>query len=229
MKGALFRSILFLLPLAALAAAEPEGLGFNPASSHAPDLVASIYIAPENECFYRMRFPDGYYREFQNRDAFSGKELQELWSPNGWIGGLKRKGGEIYICVQSSTNVVGGRASFLFKGGRIIQFEQGDKLWKFPYEIPRPPTAGGAPDYFPISTGGVQKVVGGRKWLRSERGFGRCFSRWLHGYLCTFEKNGKLSEDDALCLWFDNLHIDKDGKGIISLKGRLDLRSNERR
>ena len=43
------RSLLLLLPLAALAAARPEGLGFDPAASNALEYAASIYIAPENE------------------------------------------------------------------------------------------------------------------------------------------------------------------------------------
>ena len=146
MMGAPFRSILFLLPLAAFAAARPEQLGFDLSATNAPDYVASIYIAPENEFLYRMRFPDGHYREFQKTELDSSNPLQALWSPGNWQGALKGKVHQ--IAVESSTNVVGGRAGFLFKNGRIIRFEQGDKLWSFPYEIPRPPTAGGAPDYF---------------------------------------------------------------------------------
>ena len=145
MMGVLFRSILFLLPLAAFAAAKPEGLGFDLAATNAPDYVASIYIAPENEFLYRMRFPDGHYREFQKTELDSSTPLQALWSPGKWKGALKGK--KRQIAVESSPNVVGGRAAFLFQNGRIIRFEQGEKLWNFPYEVPRPPTAGGAPDY----------------------------------------------------------------------------------
>ena len=140
------RSLLLLLPLAALAAARPEGLGFDPAASNALEYAASIYIAPENEFLYRMRFPDGSWREFQRSEITSTSPVQKLWSPGNWKGGLREK--ERLIYVESGKNVVGGRALFLFRNGRLVQFEQRGKVGKIPYETPRPPTAGGPPYYF---------------------------------------------------------------------------------
>lgn len=141
-----FRSILFLIPLAVLAAAKPERIGFDPAASNGLERAASIYIAPENEFLYRMRFPDGSYREFQRSEISSTSPFQTLWSPGNWKGGLREK--ERLIYVESGANVVGGRALFLFRNGRLIQFEQNGKVGKVPYESPRTPTAGGPPYYF---------------------------------------------------------------------------------
>lgn len=140
------RSILLLLPLAALAAAQPEGIGFDPSASNALERAASIYIAPENEFLYRMRFPDGSWREFQRSEITSTAPLQKLWSPGNWKGGLKEK--ERLIYVESGKNVVGGRALFLFRNGRLVQFEQNGNVGKVPYAAPRAPTAGGPPYYF---------------------------------------------------------------------------------
>ena len=140
------RSVLFLIPLAVFAAGRPEGLGFDPTASNALESAASIYIAPENEFIYRMRFPDGSYREFQRTVSDLASPLQKLWSPGDWKGGLRWK--ERLIYVESSTNVVGGRALFLFRNGRLVTFEQNCKVGKIPYEVPRAPTAGGAPYYF---------------------------------------------------------------------------------
>ena len=53
--------ILALLPLVAFAAAR-ERLSFDTETNSAP--AAAAYIAPENLVLYRMRYPDGSYREF---------------------------------------------------------------------------------------------------------------------------------------------------------------------
>ena len=140
------RSILMLLPLAALAAAQPEGLGFNPAASNAMEAASSVYIAPENEFLYRMRNPNGSYREFQKSEINSTEDIQTLWSPNGWKGAVRAKEGLIYV--ESGSNVKGGRAVYLFRHGRLVQFEQKGKVQRIPLEMPRPPTDGGAPYYF---------------------------------------------------------------------------------
>lgn len=53
--GVPVRPLLLLAPLAALAAAQPDGLGFDPADSNGLERAASIYFAPENEILFRMR------------------------------------------------------------------------------------------------------------------------------------------------------------------------------
>lgn len=206
-----FRSILFLLPLAAFAAAEPEQLGFDPTTSNGLEQVASIYIAPENELFYRMRFPDGHYREFENRDAFSERPVQNLWGPDGWTGYLKRKEGLIFV--ESSSSVVGGRALFLFKNGRIIQFEQNGKVFKFPYEASRSVTRGGAPSYFQASEKELQEME--KRWLGSEH------FQVMQSFL--YESKKGWPESERIARRFDMLHIDNNGKVDIV----LDLRDND--
>ena len=178
---ALFRLVICLLPLAALAAAtqkkpnSPEGLGFYLDVANTNDLprqldrAASIYIAPWKESsFYLMRYPTGEYREFQNLDHLTGNPIQRLWNPSAkdWQGGLKEKEGLIWI--QSSANVVGGMAQFLFKNGRLIQFEQGGRVFKFPYEVPRQPTAGGAPSPPPAKEEEIVREMD-KKWKKSGR------------------------------------------------------------
>ncbi len=141
-----FRILINLLPLAAFAAAQPEGLGFDPAASNAMEYAASIYIAPENEFLYRMRNPNGSYREFQKSEINSTEAIQTLWSPHGWKGAVREK--ENLIFVESGAKVKGGRAVYLFRHGRLVQFEQNGNVQRIPLEMPRPPTDGGAPYYF---------------------------------------------------------------------------------
>ena len=141
-----FRILINLLPLAAFAAAQPEGLGFDPAASNAMEYAASIYIAPENEFLYRMRNPNGSYREFQKSEINSTEAIQTLWSPHGWKGAVREK--ENLIFVESGAKVKGGRAVYLFRHGRLVQFEQNGNVQRIPLEMPRPPTAGGVPYYF---------------------------------------------------------------------------------
>ena len=143
---AFFRILVCLLPLAALAAAKREGLGFTPSASNAIEQAASIYIAPENEFLYRMRNPAGAYREFQKSEINSTEDVQTLWSPHGWKGAVREKEGLIFV--ESGAKVKGGRVVYLFQHGRLVQFEQKGKVQRIPFEMPRPPTAGGAPYYF---------------------------------------------------------------------------------
>ena len=162
--GMPFRLVLFILPLVVLADPEREDLGFRVGASNDLERVASIYIAPENEFLFRMRFPDGKYREFQRdenittrpmqrlarqfqRDEDTApKPMQRLWSPGEWKGALLED--EHRILVESDKWVKGGRVQFLFQNGSLVQCEQRRRVVKFPYEMPRPPTDGGPPYYF---------------------------------------------------------------------------------
>ena len=176
-----FRAILLLLPVAAFAAASSERLGFDPAASNGLETAASIYFAPENSFLYRMRNPDGSYREFQKSDIGSTSPMQMLWSPRGWKGGLRVKEGLVYV--ESSPNVAGGRALYLFRNGSLVQFEQKGNVLRVPADAPRPPTAGGAPYYFSDGAaspgdagkrqaGGMSKEVQRelkKKWAKSGR------------------------------------------------------------
>ena len=151
-----FRPILLLLPVVVLAAASPERLGFDPTTSNGLASAASIYFAPENSFLYRMRNPDGSYREFQKSEVDSKSPMQMLWSPRGWKGGLREKQALVYV--ESSPNVVGGRAVYLFRNGSLIQFEQGGTVHRIPADAERPPTAGAVPYYFGDESFAVAKT-----------------------------------------------------------------------
>ena len=184
----LFRLIFLLLPFVVFADPEREWLGFNLRSSNGFERVASIYIAPENEFLYRMRFPDGKYREFQKNEigrpkSNSSKPKPRLWSPGNWKGDLRRKDGSEWIIIESGKWVKGGLAQFLFLDGRLVKFEQKQGVVDVPYDMPRAPTDGGLPYYFgdsesdlPDGSGsGTQGLARNvrrelkKKWARSGR------------------------------------------------------------
>ncbi len=178
MKGLVLRLILFLLPVAVSAAAKLDELGFPPASSNVRDLVSCIYIAPEDEFVYRMRYPNGDYHEFEKGGPLPAKAVKDLplekglktrllsrvrqkqvlglASPRDWTALMLEKDRMIYVI--TSENVVGGQAQYLFKNGRIIQFEQNGKVYKIPYEEPREPTMGGRPISYAAGGGASTKA-----------------------------------------------------------------------
>ena len=127
--------ILALLPLVAFAAAR-ERLSFDTETNSAP--AAAAYIAPENLVLYRMRYPDGSYREFEHN--FDNPDV--LYSVGGWRGRVKGR----RIFVRSGKNVEGGRAEFVFDRGRLVSFSLKGKTVEFPYDAPRP-LAGTVPPY----------------------------------------------------------------------------------
>ena len=127
--------ILALLPLVAFAAAR-ERLSFDAETNSAP--AAAAYIAPENLVLYRMRYPDGSYREFEHN--FDNPDV--LYSVGGWRGRVKGR----RIFVRSGKNVEGGRAEFVFDRGRLVSFSLKGKTVEFPYDAPRP-LAGTVPPY----------------------------------------------------------------------------------
>ncbi len=129
---------LMILPLAALAAPQREKLGFDPATQI--DSAASIYFAPENQILFRMRNPDGSYREFQR----NFDRPNDLWSVRGWRG--KIKGDTVRI--RSGEEVEGGKAEYVFRKGSLVSFRQGDVKRDFELDKPRPPTGGTPPFVF---------------------------------------------------------------------------------
>ncbi len=172
-----------------------QKLGFDPTTSAGLELAASIYFVPENELLYRMRFPDGAYREFQKRYAYSTRPIQELWSQHGWTGLIREKEGLIFV--KSGTNVEGGEVQFLFKNGRLIQFEQNGKVFKIPYDVPRKPTQGGLPYFFSNGTG--SRPNSSRSSTKRQ-------------------SSGKQAHTDRIYDNFNICHIDKGGNVSILLK-----------
>ncbi|MBR4466603.1 hypothetical protein IKS38_08580 [bacterium] len=225
------RSILLLLPLAASAAVQPEkleSLGFDPSTPDGLQKAASIYIAPENELFYRMRFPDGGYREFEVQKPFKPEKIKELRSPHGWYGGLREKEGLIWI--RSGKNVIGGEIQFLFKNGRLVQFEQSGKVYKFPYKMPRPVTQGGPPYYFSDVKGGWRNQVAVKdnvqtKWKHSANHWWYMTHLWYkkiwYEAIVPAQRpvahDGKSRRSKCIKKGFDVLQFDESGNASIVL------------
>lgn len=129
-----------VLPLTALAAAPREKLGFDPLTETNLAHIASAYFAPENSFLFRMRMPDGSYREFDR----SFERPDYLRSMRGWRGRIK---GDT-VTLRSGKNAPGGQVTFVFDDGTLTAFSQGEVRHTFSKDAPREPTAGGAPYYF---------------------------------------------------------------------------------
>lgn len=136
-----WRIASLLLLLAATAAAAPEQLGFDPSTSNGLADAASIYFAPENSFLFRMRNPDGSYREFQRN---LNPNDPSLWSVRGWHGKINGN----LVLIESARNLAGGTAHYIFDRGRLVMFSQGDTKCNFPYASERPATDGGPPYAF---------------------------------------------------------------------------------
>lgn len=134
---AFLQRIALLLPLAALAATPQEKLGFDPQKE--PEKAAAAYFAPESLILFRMRYPDGSYREFMRN--FEKPDV--LRSVGGWRARIKGD----RITVKTGPNVEGGAATFVFHKGRLVEFAQGDVRKSFPYDSVRAPP-GEVPPYF---------------------------------------------------------------------------------
>ena len=139
--------ILAILPLMTFSA-QRERLGFDPATNPAP--AAAAYIAPENMILYRMRYPNGSYREFDHN--FDRPDI--LHGTGGWRGRVK--GDKIYV--KTGANVEGGPARMVFDKGRLVSFTQGDAKLEFPYEAKRPLAGDDPPYYF------------GDEWMNADAG-----------------------------------------------------------
>lgn len=121
--------------LMALSATAGENLGFDPVKD--PQAAAAAYIAPENAVLYRMRHPNGTYREFEH--DFAHPDV--LRGANGWRGRVR---GET-IVIRSGKDVEGGPATFTFLRGRLVEFRQGEMRLPFAYDAPRAPAGSIAP------------------------------------------------------------------------------------
>ena len=123
------------------AAVMRERLGFNNATSNGIAKAASIYFAPENSFLFRMRNPDGSYREFQRNLDLNDSSLLSV---RGWHGEIHGD----QVVIESGKYVKGGRARYVFDRGRLVTFTQHGVSHDFPYAAERPATDGGPPFAF---------------------------------------------------------------------------------
>lgn len=149
---------LTLLSGMVLAAAPKDAIGFDPEMRL--DDVASMYFAPENTILFRMRNPDGSYREFQR----NFDRPNDLWGARGWRGKIK---GE-RVVIKSGPYAVGGPLTYVFDRGRLVSFTYKGERHDYAYDAPRPLTAGGAPRVFGDVDGGKKAKKGKRSAKQSQ-------------------------------------------------------------
>lgn len=130
--------LAWILPLATLAAAPRENLGFDPEKNL--DDVSAVYFAPENSILFRMRNPDGSYREFQR----TFERPNDLWGMHGWRGKIKGD----RVTIKSGSPIAGAPVQYVFQQGRLVSFTYKGVKHDYAYGSPRPLTAGGMPCVF---------------------------------------------------------------------------------
>ena len=100
--------------------------------------VALAYFAPENQLFYKLRFPDGRCREFKrNLD-----DLTLLADDHGWRARIK-PGGRIHVSGRSRI----GKETYFFEKGRLVYCATPQETNTFAYAQERIPTEDTVPPY----------------------------------------------------------------------------------
>ena len=107
--------------------------------------VALAYFAPENQLFYRMRYADGGYREFQR----SLDDLSRMDGAGGWRVWLTGDGGAVV-----SGRGKEGRERYVFENGRLVSCTLPGGSQSFAYEDERVPPDDAVP---PFLFGSIQE------------------------------------------------------------------------
>ena len=135
--------------------------------------VALTYFAPENQLFYRLRYPDGGYREFQ-RSLDNPNRMDGI---NGWKAILSRNGR-----VTVTGGVKGKQERYVFDRGRLVSCALPGETNAFPYAVQRQAPDDAEPPYhfgsreerswhsaaFDKKPKNVAQLLGG-KWKKSGR------------------------------------------------------------
>ena len=147
---------LLLLPLALSAVTVREYLGFDPEKEG--DLAANAYIAQENVILFRMRYPNGSYREFERN--FVRPDV--LVGGGGWKGRITSAD---EVVVRTGRDPNGVRWEWKFKSGRCVSFGKvkGTKR-TFAYDAPR-----AAPGISRRAGSVWSSCCGWRSWGRTRR------------------------------------------------------------
>lgn len=129
MKSVSLIPLIGCLLTASLSFAQPaDDIGFNPDTQL--ERLASVYIAPENMLFFRMRQANGVTREFERDYSRPGV----LRSVRQWSGMLKGD----RIVIRTGPETKGGPAEFTFRNGRLIGFVGPSSSTNIAYEASRP-------------------------------------------------------------------------------------------
>ena len=102
--------------------------------------LSSAYIAPANQIFYRLRYEDGFYREFQR----SIEMPHVMLSTDGWKGVFDGS----YIVVQGPAKNGAIPHTRVFLNGRITRVVAPGYTNNIPYNTARIAPKGVAPPYF---------------------------------------------------------------------------------
>ena len=135
--------------------------------------TALAYFAPENQLFYRLRYPDGGYREFER----SLDDTRLMHGVDGWKAVISA-GGVITATGRSAR----GPEKWVFRNGRLVECRIPGETNSFPYAAARVPFEGAEPPYFfgsrqeaawharalETATKGAVRIVR-RKWVKSGR------------------------------------------------------------
>ena len=136
------QTALLLLPLVLPAVTVREYLGFDPETE--VDRAANAYFASENIILFRMRYPNGDYREFNRNFAHPNV----LFAENGWAGLITDEEG---VVITTGRDPNGDQWEWRFRSGRCVAFGKvGGKKRMFPYNAPRvAPGNEQQPNYYP--------------------------------------------------------------------------------
>lgn len=132
--------LLLLACLAHLAfgghAADAEPSVVVPSGS---EVFPDVYLAPENQVFWRLRYGDGSYREFE-RDLGNPEIMR---GSGDWK--ARFKGSKIFV---RSPGKGGQSETMVFDRGRLVHYEGNGQTNDLPYAAARAPMPGVKPPYF---------------------------------------------------------------------------------
>ena len=117
-------------------AAEAEPSAVIPSG---PEVFPDVYLAPENQVFWRLRYGNGSYREFE-RDLGNPEVMR---GSDDWK--ARFKGSKIFVRSPGK----GDQAeTMVFDRGRLVHYEGNGQTNDLPYAVTRAPMPGVKPPFF---------------------------------------------------------------------------------
>ena len=117
-------------------AAEAEPSAVIPSG---PEVFPDVYLAPANQVFWRLRYGNGSYREFE-RDLGNPEVMR---GSGDWK--ARFKGSKIFVRSPGK----GDQAeTMVFDRGRLVHYEGNGQTNDLPYAVTRAPMPGVKPPFF---------------------------------------------------------------------------------